>query len=407
MQKFAIITEDILTKGEIKRMKLSSNTLGKDLRSFLQYSNFRLILLCMFISAYGCVLVYSSAHGAGGGLSDVLTQIIASIGGLLLAMLISRIDYENICGLWPIWAGLSLLLVFLTFTPLGLNAVGTDDTAWLGFGAGSFYITFQPSELMKIVFIMTFSMHLVKVHDQIHRFKTVLLLGLHAIVPIGLVFMQGDDGTALVFIMITLSMLLAAGVNLLYYIIGAAGICAVVPILWNSMTEDKKARFLCILPPYVEKYLETEGWQQYEAIKAIGSGRLTGTGYLQSSNGSLFARNNDLIFTVAGEEFGFIGSVLLLVLLGLLLYELYRCSSYSRDNLGSYLCIGMLALIGFQSIINLGMNLRLLPVIGITLPFFSEGGSSVATLYLGIGLALSVSFSEKTRRNNRSRLSYL
>jgi rod shape determining protein RodA len=164
------------------------------------------------------------------------------------------------------------------------------------------------------------------------------------------------------------------------------------------MSEDKKARILCIFPPYVEKYLKTAGWQQFEGLKAIGSGQLTGTGYLNTNNGSLFARNNDLIFTVAGEEFGFVGSFLLIALLTLLLFDLYRCAKHARDPLGTYLCVGMLALVGFQSIINLGMNLRLLPVIGITLPFFSAGGSSIITLYLGISLVLSVSFSQSTRK---------
>ena len=164
------------------------------------------------------------------------------------------------------------------------------------------------------------------------------------------------------------------------------------------MDEDKKARFLCIFPPYVEKYLDSVGYQQFEALKSIGSGQLTGVGYLEGANPNLFARNNDLIFIVAAEEFGFFGGMLLLLLIGLLVYELYRCARRSQDSLGTYICVGMMALIGFQSLINLGMNLRLLPVIGITLPFFSDGGSSVATLYLGIGLVLSVSFSERTRK---------
>ncbi len=365
----------------------------RSLLAFIQGSNLRLIFLCIAITIYGCLLVYSASHGYGYGFSGASTHIVATIIGFVAALLISQVDYDNICDLWPIWAGLSLLLMLLTFTPLGLNAGGTDDTAWLGIGK----LTFQPSELMKIAFIITFSVHLSRVQDDIHRFKTVLLLGLHAMVPIILVFLQGDDGTAIVFIMIFLSMLFAAGVKLLYYVIGLTGVCAAIPILWSFMSEDKKARILCILPPYVEKYLQAEGYQQNEALKAIGSGQFTGTGYLNTNNGSLFARNNDLIFTVAGEEFGFIGAILLLALLALLLYELFRCASQARDSLGTYICVGMLALVGFQSVINLGMNLRLLPVIGITLPFFSAGGSSVATLYLGIGLVLSVSFSQNTR----------
>ena len=368
------------------------------LRNFIRNSNLRLILLCIILSTYGCILVYSAAHGYGDGWQGSVIQIAASIGGLLLAIIISRFDYEAICTLWPVWSAVSLLLVLLTYTSLGLNATGTDDTAWLAIGP----ITFQPAELLKISFIISFSMHLCKVQDRIREFRTVLLLCLHGGFHIFLIFLQGDDGTALVFIAIFLCMLLISGVNLLYYILGFAGVCAVVPILWTYfMDEDKKARFLCIFPPFVEKYLNTEGWQQFEALKSIGTGQLTGVGYLNGTNPTLFARNNDLIFIVAAEEFGFLGGMLLLILLGLLMLELYRCARHARDPLGTYLCVGMMAYIGFQSLINLGMNLRLLPVIGITLPFFSDGGSSVATLYLGISLVLSVSYAEHSRSGNK------
>lgn len=382
--------------------RLSKPSSASHFRSFFRYANLRLILLCILMSTYGCMLVYSAAYGVGEGLSGSMTQIIASVGGLIAAIIISRIDYEGICSLWPIWSGIAILLMLLTFTPLGLNATGTDDTAWLALGP----VTFQPSELLKITFIMSFAMHLAHVQDRIRELKTVLLLGIHGGVHIILVFLQGDDGTALVFIAIFLSMLLVSGVNLLYYVIGLTGVCAAVPILWSMMSEDKKARFLCILPPYVERFLESEGWQQFEALKSIGSGKLTGVGYLEGANPTLFARNNDLIFIVAAEEFGFIGGLLLFVLLGVLLLELYRCAKRAQNSVGTYICVGMMALIGFQSLINLGMNLRLLPVIGITLPFFSDGGSSVATLYLGIGLVLSVSYSESTRKQRNS-LSHL
>lgn len=378
-------------------MRYGKKTLAEHIRSFLTYANLRMIILCITASTFGCMLVYSASYGVGDGLKGAMMQIIASIIGISVAIFISRMDYEDICSLWPIWSGISILLVLLTFTPLGLNATGTDDTAWLALGP----LTFQPAELMKISFIMSFSMHLTKVQEHIRDFKTVFFLCLHGGIHIFLVLLQGDDGTALVFIAIFLSMLLISGINLIYYILGFAGICVAVPILWtNFMDEDKKTRFLCILPAYVERYLESAGWQQFEALKSIGSGKLTGSGYLQGANPTLFARNNDLIFIVAAEEFGFLGGMFLLLLIGLLVFELYRCARHSRDALGTYICIGMMALIGFQSLINLGMNLRVLPVIGITLPFFSDGGSSVATLYLGIGLVLSVSYSERTRKNN-------
>lgn len=378
--------------------KFGSNTWTDNLRAFVRDSNLRLILLCLIASGYGCMLVYSAAHGVGDGLRGSFIQIAASLGGLILAIFISRFDYETICALWPVWSGISILMVLLTFTSLGVNVAGTDDTAWLAIGP----ITFQPAELLKISFIISFSMHLSRVQDRIREFRTVFLLCLHGGIHILLVFMQGDDGTALVFIAIFLSMLLISGVNLLYYIVGFAGVCAVIPLLWTFfMDEEKKARFLCIFPPFVEKYLNSAGWQQFEALKSIGTGQLTGVGYLNGTNPTLFARNNDLIFIVAAEEFGFLGGMLLLVIIGLLMFEMYRSARNAKDSLGTYLCIGMMAYIGFQSLINLGMNLRVLPVIGITLPFFSDGGSSVATLYLGIGLILSVSYAERTRRKNR------
>lgn len=361
------------------------------MRFSLKNTNFRLLILCLLCSLYGCLLVFSANISAGNGLRGVLIQIFSSLIGLTLAVLISHIDYEDICHLWPFLLGAALLLMLLTFTPLGLNVGGTDDTAWLELRIGSFSLTFQPSELLKVAFIVTFPKHLAAVREEINHIRNILLLGLHAALPIGLVFLQGDDGTALVFVFMFVALMFAAGLKWQYFAGAFAAIAAAVPLLWiYFLTDDKKGRILAILHP--EEYIKTYGWQQQQGVVLMGSGQLTGVGYMQGSNPSLFARNNDLIFTVAAEEFGFVGSLVLLVLLALLILELWRCSARARDPLGSYICIGTMSMIGFQSIINIGMNVRLLPIIGITLPFFSAGGTSVLTLYLAIGLVLSVCY---------------
>ena len=142
------------------------------------------------------------------------------------------------------------------------------------------------------------------------------------------------------------------------------------------------------------------GWQQYLGLRALGSGQLWGRGFMEGGGTGLYARNNDFIFTVAGEEFGFIGSLALLLILILIVTAILKDALGARDRLGMYLCVGVMAMIGFQSMINIGMVVRLLPVIGITLPFFSAGGSSVAMLYLGIGLVLSVHYSSRARSDN-------
>lgn len=356
-------------------------------RRFWDGSNKLLIALCALCSVYGVAMVYSS-----GATSGFTNQVAASVLGLLLALLISQADYAFLCRMWPLFAVPTLLLMLLTFTPLGFTATGTDDTAWLGlpFGSKTPFITFQPSELLKIVFIVTFSKHLEKVTPKLNRFSTVCLLCAHAAVPTMLVFLQGDDGTALVFLCIFAVMMFAAGVHGGYFAVVLAAALPGAVILWQALDLQKVGRIMALIRP--EEYHETYGWQQHHALICMGSGGLWGIGYLKGGIVPLYARNNDFIFTEAAEECGWIGALLLLALLLGVVLSLLFSALRTKDELGRFLCVGMAGLIAFQSVINIGMNLRLLPVIGITLPFFSAGGSSVLTLYLGIGLALSVCF---------------
>ena len=375
------------------------NNITRFLKSYVANAPWLMIVLCLCASAYGVLLVYSVAKTADTGTSGYLFHTIASGIGLILALVIAGIDYENLCSLWPIYAGVALILMLLTYTPLALTVTGTDDTAWLYIPLGSQRITFQPSELLKIVFIITFSKHLCAVRNKLDRLSHILLLCLHGAVPALLVFKQGDDGTALVFVCIFLTMMFAARLPKRYYAIAGGAVAAALPLLWFFFLDDtKKARFLCLFQ--VEEYRLTTGWQQYLGLMAMGSGQLTGLGYTEGGAHSLFARNNDFIFTVAGEEFGFIGSILLLTLLFLILCAIFHCARTARDSFGSFICIGMLGYIGFQSVINLGMVTRLIPVIGITLPFFSAGGSSILTLYLGIGLVMSVYLNSRKQHKN-------
>ena len=362
---------------------------------FFRNSNILLLVSCLMTSVYGCLLVYSSIMNGDGSFRSCIVQMVCSAVGFLFALFISRVDYNDICRLWFVWVGFAGLLVLLTFTPLGINVSGTDDTAWLGFPFSNPKITFQPSELLKIAFIISFAIHLDKAKDSgINRFANVLLLCAHGGLATGLIFLQGDDGTALVFILIFLSMMFVAGLHWGYFLAAFGAVAAVVPIFWKHMDAQKMDRIKAIF--YVDQYLQTEGWQQSAGLSAIGSGRLYGVGYMQGGNQGLFARSNDFIFSVAGEEFGFIGAVFVLLCLMLIVIAITRTALQTNDPKGKLICVGMAALVGFQSLINIGMVLRLLPVIGITLPFFSAGGSSVATLYLGIGLCLSVHYTNKT-----------
>ncbi len=370
--------------------------IGTYILRFWRQSNRLLILLCSFCSALGVLLVHSAETTSG-----FATQLIASAGGLILALYISQLDYHLLCHLWPVFLLPILILIILTFTPLGFNAAGTDDTAWLGlpFGSDTPFITFQPSELLKIAFIVTFSKHLELVKEHLQRVSTLLLLGIHAAIPTLLVFLQGDDGTALVFMCITVVMLFAAGLHWGYFAGAAAVTVPTAILLWNMLDAQKRGRIMALIRP--EEYLDTYGWQQHHALISIGNGGLWGTGYKHGGIVPLFARNNDFIFTEAAEEFGWIGAILLLSLLILVIFTLLFAALRAKDALGAYLCAGVMGLIASQSVINIGMNLRLVPVIGITLPFFSAGGSAVLALYIGIGLALGVCFQSNTSDKHR------
>ena len=369
------------------------------LRSFAAVNDLWLIVCCLAASVYSVLLVYSDAVTSGGGVRSAVVQAVASLAGFGIAFLMSRFEYEDLCRLWPVWTAVSAVLVLLTFTPLGLNVAGTDDTAWLGFPpfTSDPWLTFQPSELLKVAYIITFSKHLtIMVQDRLNRFSTLALLALHAGAFCGLIFLQGDDGTALIFVFITLTMLIVAGLSKWLLLAGAGAVAVAVPIVWNLLPADKLGRFLALV--HVEDYLKTEGWQQAEGLAAMAEGGLLGVGYMNGNRGSLFARNNDFVFSIAGEEFGFLGALLLLLLLTAVLMLILRNALNSQDDLARLLCVGVLAMLGFQTLINLGMVLRVLPVIGITLPFISAGGSSAATVWLSVGLVMSVARTNRLRR---------
>ena len=345
--------------------------------------------LVLIASIIGCFLIASQQRFDT--VDFLKTQMIAVIIGIVCAFVISLIDYDMIARFWYVTGGVGLLLTILVFF-IGIQINGTDDTGWIRLPWG---MTFQPSELTKICFIVTFSTHISALEEKgkLQAFLGTLSLVLHAAVPVVLIHMQGDDGAALVFGCMFLIMTFAAGVQLRYFIVFLASTAVAIPFIWtNMMNTDQKNR-IEVLFGGSDEMLQTYGWQQYQGKVSIASGGLTGKGLFE---GPRVAREmvpyqeNDFIFTVAGEELGFIGCMAILILFLIILYDTIRLSGKAADTLGKNICIGFFSLLATQVLINLGMVLGLLPVVGITLPFFSSGGSSAACLYIGVGLVQSV-----------------
>ena len=366
-------------------------TLLKNIKKFFLKTDKILWLLTIAATVYSIILIQSMQRSSD--YNYLTSQVLAIIIGYVIAIILTVIDYQRIADMWILFIILALGLLVLVFF-FGINVTGTDDTAWIVLPGG---LSFQPSEFIKVFYIITISKHmqLLQDKDRLHSLFGVISLVIHTAVPVVLIHAQGDDGTVLVFLFMFLIMMFIGGVQLRYFLIMLLLIATAVPIAWNYvLNEEQKNRFTAIFD-LDGNAMTNYGWQQYQGKVSIASGGMSGTGL---GNGARVAsqivpeQENDFIFTVAGEELGFVGCILLLLIILMIAVKILAKAFSARDYLGKMLCVGVFSMISVQTIINVGMVLGLLPVIGITLPLFSSGGTSALAVLMGIGLAHSVHY---------------
>ena len=380
------------------------------------------LLLCILSSSFAVLALSSWAakQGSGFALDDVTGQIVgigdyrralvqagAAAIGLCVAVLLSNIDYRNLVKVWPVhvavtW-GMVLPTLFIrnvTVGPLtiGYNAGDTDNYSWYKLGG----FTLQPTELAKISFILTFAMHLNNVRGKINEPKELGKLLLHMLVPILIIHIQGDDGTAIIYGIIACCMMFSAGLSW-KYIIGALSAAAAAVAVAFGFFSDKIGkgyqwyRILAVIDPEnktgwapSETVWKNIIYQQQRGEIALGSGGIFGNGIFGGSYYSVPNAHNDFVLSWIGNATGFVGCCVVLGILFALVCKTFATGARSEDMLGSFICAGIGGALMAQIAVNVGMNLRVLPVIGVTLPFYSAGGSSVLMLYICVGLVLSV-----------------
>lgn len=358
---------------------------------YIRQTDMVLVLTAVLASVYGLLLVLSATNATHTSSRTFVMQIVGILIGIVGMVVISRIDYHDMTNMWKIAAAGGIIMLLLPYVhPYTVS--GSADLSWINLG----FTTIQPAEFVKLCFILTFAKHYDTVKERLTSPLNVILLVLHAMVPIGIIVVQQDMGMAFVYVGMFACMLFASGVQLRYFAIGAVMLLASAPVIWNDIFgKTQRHRILALFDPE-NSSLKDVSLQQLYGRSAIGSGELWGYGLFhgprtQSSiSGQLPERQNDMIFAVAGEELGFIGCILILLLFLILTIRLLRQARMARDSLGSMICIGVFSAFMMQVFINIGMVLMVLPVIGITLPFFSAGGSSMVASYWLIGLALSV-----------------
>ena len=352
---------------------------------FKQFDWF-LFSLALIAGIIGVIAVSSAVSTYLNPSRFIITQSVSLIIGLIAIFLIVTFDYEHLCSLSYAIFGICVLLLVLVMIP----AIGTRELGgqrWLRIGG----FGFQPTEFVKIGFIITFAKHLSLIEDDINNFKNIGFLMVHALPIIGLTLWQPDMGTALIFGVITFVMILFAGVNWKYVVAAVGGIVAAIPIFWFFILRDfQQRRILTFFNPHLDPL--GDGWQVIQSQIAVGSGQIFGRGWLHGSShlGFLPERHNDFIFSVISEEFGFVGSmIVLLLLLGIAVRCMYIAHK-AKNSLGTYICVGVSAMFLFQTIQNIGMGIGLMPVTGIPLPFISYGGTSILANMIAIGLVLNV-----------------
>ncbi|MED5578468.1 MAG: rod shape-determining protein RodA [Nitrospinota bacterium] len=348
------------------------------------------ILLCLI----GVFMIYSATFLDENVLIRNLwkKQLLFFVIALVLISIVLSIHYRH-------FVNLSLVFYILVLSLL-LTVYFSGDTVygskrWLSFGA----LRIQPSEIAKIVVILIYSFFLGTLErSNVLSFRVIFYPTLFLIPLAILVYKQPDLGTSIVIILIAVIILLAIGVTrrLLFSFLFIG--CASIPLSWNYLLKPyQQQRILTLLSP--ESGTLGTQWQSKQSIIAIGSGKIMGKGHLggtQSSLQFLPEKHSDFIFSVICEEYGFIGAIAILMLLAIIVQRCFDISMKATDEHGKILALGIGILFALQIVFNIGMTIGIFPIVGITLPLISYGGSSFITSIIAIGLVMSVDLRRKT-----------
>jgi len=345
-----------------------------------------LIFLVIILFAIGLLCLYSASYNKGVevGKNFVLKQLTWMGIGLLILIFILLINYQNIVdfGYALYILGLFLLLLVLAFGHTRLGA-----QRWFSIAGFSF----QPSEFNKIIYIIMMTAYLGHARDSILNIKGLLVPLLLTAPPFILILLQPDLGTALILIPVLLAMLFIAGAQVRHLIV--LGLCGLAssPLFWHFLKGYQKKRLLVFLNPNIDPL--GAGYTIIQSKIAIGSGGFFGKGWLggtQNQLNFLPERHTDFIFSVIGEEWGFLGAVVLVALYFLVLKRGLIIIEQTTDIYGKLLGTGLVTMLGFQIFVNISMTLGVMPVVGVPLPLISYGGSSLWTSLIAIALLLNV-----------------
>lgn len=370
-------------------------------RNFFRRADKLLLALSVLSSLYGLIVIASATQTYEGGSAQyVIIQLLAIIIGIIMYVVMTVIDVDIFASQWKwLYALSAALLVALIF--FGEGDATTGNNGWLRFAG----IGIQPTEFIKLAFIVVLAKQIsyLKTYKDLNSFMSVAQIAGHFLLIFGAIIVTADDlGSALVYFFIFALLLFMAGLKIYWFILGLAALAAAVPLLWTQFLSDyQRQRIMAPYDSSIDPDNTGINWQPHQAQIALASGQLTGTGLgegTQTQSSALPAKHTDFIFAVIGEELGMIGACLCLLLLILIAIRCISVGLNSKDLLSTLVCMGVAGTIVFQTFLNVGMCIGIAPVVGITLPFFSYGGSSVLANFMAMGLVSGVKYRPKPAR---------
>lgn len=361
-------------------------------QNYFKYIDSVLLITTILTIIFGIIIIYSATHSYPNSSKYIIMQIFSAVTGFILIFLITLVDYRYFCQAYKIiyiFNVLALAAVFL----LGTGTDGWGAQRWIRIGG----FGIQPSEAVKIGFIITLAKYLDLIKENINRVKYLCYLLAYVMVPVILVMKQPDLGTALSFLFIFVVMVYTCNINYKYIIGAFLSVIVTFPIAWYFLLKPyQKARISVFLNPDLDSL--NSGYHVIQSKIAVGSGGFLGSGLfkgVQTQLEYLPEKHTDFIFSVIGEELGFLGSIVVILLLLLIIYRCIIIAKATKNTLGSLICVGVASMLLFQTMQNISMCIGLAPVTGIPLPFISYGGSSLITNLMGIGFVLSIDLRRK------------
>ena len=361
----------------------------EELKDFSKKADWVLLIMCLVTAGFGLIVIASATQAPkfeGTGPRYIIIQLVAIALGVFLFAVVSAIDVDFIS------EHRMALMLFNIFLLLLLIPFGTDNgsgnRSWLHFPG--FPVNIQPAEICKITYILIMASVMASHQNNISGIPSVMHMVLHLGLLVGLnMVLSSDAGVSLIFVFIFIGMAFGGGVSLWWFALAIGAIAAAIPVVWPLLGEYQRERILVLIDPEFDKMGTGARYHSKINLQSLTGGGLTGQGLFngnRTQGGNLFAQHTDYIFSSIGEELGFFGCVIVMLLelaiIARCVYVGVRCQDYMRRQI----CYGAASALMFQVMINVGMCIGVMPVIGLTLPLISYGGSSVVTIFAMLGL---------------------